>query len=196
MKRKFFLFGMICFFVSQGILRLPLLVWLKQQMPIIVFQTNNPIMFAFLVSASAGIFEEVGRFLCFSYLYPKSNQRSSAFYFGLGHGVMEVILIALPSWIYLIAQGLIFSHLFIFGLSIYERVVAVSLHIFLSILVFHGFLNHHRYQYTMLAILLHTMIDFMVVLLQLEIVSVIGIEVMLFGSVALLFVGMKKWNIL
>ncbi|MEM5846427.1 YhfC family intramembrane metalloprotease, partial [Pediococcus pentosaceus] len=54
---------------------------------------ENPFIFAIYGGFSAGIFEELGRFVAFYYLLKKYQEYKDGFAYGIGHGGIESILV-------------------------------------------------------------------------------------------------------
>ncbi len=160
----------------------------------------------------AGLFEETGRFLAFRYVLKKYDQRRSAISYGIGHGGFESMYIgfqciSIPFMGIMINSGmgglitagadeattsLLVSQLEAYSsvtfpdamLGTFERIPAVAVHIAFSVLVFAAVKNRkQRYLYP-LAILLHTLMDFSIVLYQAEMVPLWAMELILVGYAA------------
>ena len=58
-----FVLGLLSFLVSQILTRIPLLGILTKNPKFIIFQINNALLVGCLIAVSAGVFEEVFRFL-------------------------------------------------------------------------------------------------------------------------------------
>ena len=110
---------------------------------------------SFLVSISAGIFEEVFRFLFRRFLVREGVKISEPIIFGLGHSLMEIIYIFAPV---ILSSGLSV----ISPLGIIERVIVTLIHIELSIIIWNGFLVNKKYLYLLLAVLLHSICDMLI----------------------------------
>lgn len=91
---RLFLIGVVTFVVSQIILRIPLLAILSEVNWFISFQLQSPFLFLFVVGGiSAGIFEEVARYIGLRIGYKKRWRFMDAVALGLGHGGIEAILL-------------------------------------------------------------------------------------------------------
>ena len=150
-----FVLGFLSFLVSQVLIRVPLLGILTKNPQFIIFQINNALLVGCLIAVSAGVFEEVFRFLFRQFLIRESVKISEPIIFGLGHSIMEIIYIFTPV---IISSG--FS--VISPLGIIERIIATLIHIELSIIVWNGFLANKKYLYLLLAILLHSICDILI----------------------------------
>lgn len=85
--------GMLVFFVFQMILRIPLLQNVLAPQPWFGQMTNNIWVYALFLALTAGIFEEVGRFIGYKALLQRQNAWWDGFAFGVGHGGIEAILL-------------------------------------------------------------------------------------------------------
>ena len=150
---------MICFVLSQLCLRLPLLKLLNNNLWIYSFQSLYPLIYGFLITLSAGLFEEGGRFIFKDKFLKESNSKSDAIIFGLGHGLIEVIFVFILSFnnLNLLTSSDIF-------LGLYERLLAVIFHIGMTVLIWLGFNRMKKYRYLILAIFLHGFFDYFIIL--------------------------------
>ena len=155
--RYFYLFvlGLLSFLVSQILIRVPLLGILTKNPRFIIFQINNALLVGCLIAVSAGVFEEVFRFLFRRFLVREGVKISEPIIFGLGHSLMEIIYIFAPV---ILSSGLSV----ISPLGIIERVIATLIHIELSIIIWNGFLVNKKYSYLLLAVLLHSICDMLI----------------------------------
>lgn len=156
---KLFLLGMICFAVSQLCLRLPLLKLLNNNLWLNNFQSLYPLLYGFLLTLSAGLFEEGGRFIFRDKFLKGNNSKKDAIIFGLGHGLIEVIFVIILSFnnLNLLTSSDIF-------LGLYERLLAVIFHIGMTVLIWLGFNRMKKYKYLILAIFLHGFFDYFIIL--------------------------------
>lgn len=184
------LMGAGTFFVSQIVLRLPLLSILAT-MPWWQAFSTHLVPFVLVVALSAGLFEESAR-LGGALLLKERTSYRDIISFGLGHGLCEVIMIVGMTHI----NNLIFSMaitdpnafggvmallpaetletiavqlapanpLDVFA-GILERVGAVLFHIFAAFLIYRGVIRHQKARYFTLAVIAHTAINFAVVML-------------------------------
>ena len=153
-----YLLGVLAFVGSQILLRIPLLEYLgKNSTEFIMFSKTQPVIFAIMIGLSAGIFEEVARFIFMRFLMSKRDWQSG-FLFGAGHGGIEAVLIVgVPAIALLFTQTMTFqSELFFVGGI--ERLFAMMLHIGLSIIVLQGVVRKN-FMYVLLAIALHGFVD-------------------------------------
>lgn len=156
---KLFLLGMICFAVSQLCLRLPLLKLLNNNLWLYNFQSLYPLLYGFLLTLSAGLFEEGGRFIFRDKFLKENDSKKDAIIFGLGHGLIEVIFVIILSFnnLNLLTSSDIF-------LGLYERLLAVIFHIGMTVLIWLGFKRMKKYKYLILAIFLHGFFDYFIIL--------------------------------
>lgn len=147
--------GFLSFFISQIMLRIPLLNFLAKNPGFVVFQLQNALLVGCLIAISAGVFEEVFRFLFRRFLIRDSIKIAEPVIFGLGHSLMEIIYIFTPV---VLDSGLSV----ISPLAVVERIFATLLHIEFSIIIWNGFLANKKYSYLFLAILLHSLCDIII----------------------------------
>ena len=150
-----FVVGLLSFLVSQILIRVPLLGILTKNPRFIIFQINNALLVGCLIAVSAGVFEEVFRFLFRRFLVREGVKISEPIIFGLGHSLMEIIYIFAPV---ILSSGLSV----ISPLGVIERIIATLIHIELSIIIWNGFLVNKKYLYLLLAILLHSICDILI----------------------------------
>lgn len=149
-----FLLGVLAFSISQLLLRIPLLDLLqKHSTTYILIGSTKPILFALILGFSAGIFEELARYLLMKF-FMKKKDWTSGFIFGLGHGGVEAVL-----FLGLGALTALFSPVsFIYGGEYFlggaERFFAITLHISLSIIVLRSVVER-RIVFLIVAILIH-----------------------------------------
>ena len=158
----------------------------------------RPWRFALYGCAMAGIFEECGRYLLFRTLLKKQRDPSAALGAGLGHGCLEVLLhTALPlaaclavgllyrqggegaaaqaGPLYRTALGFTFWQGFF---TLAERILAVVLHVSLSVVVFEA-ARENRPTRLLEAILLHGLADVPAALYQYGLIG-LGLTELLF----------------
>ena len=88
-----YMLGVLAFVVSQILIRIPILNYLNgNSTAFSMFSVMQPILFAIMLSLSAGIFEEIARFIAMRY-FMKQRDWQSGFLFGVGHGGIEAVLI-------------------------------------------------------------------------------------------------------
>lgn len=150
-----FVLGLLSFLVSQILIRIPLIGILTKNPRFIIFQINNALLVGCLIAISAGVFEEVFRFLFRRFLVKEGVKISEPIIFGLGHSLMEIIYIFAPV---ILSSGLSV----ISPLGVIERIIATLIHIELSIIVWNGFLANKKYLYLLLAVLLHSICDILI----------------------------------
>lgn len=174
LKRRLslFLLGAICFIVSQPLLRIPILNYLQGKTGFILFYRLNPLLVGILIAFSAGIFEEGFRFL-FKGLLLKSVKLGilEPIIFGLGHGLAEALIILLPYLSIVPLKSLY--------MGIIERILAIILHIGLTVIIWNGFQLDKRYKFLGIAILIHGFINSLIPVFNLNQSRIILIEVFL-----------------
>lgn len=180
--------GCLSFFISQIILRIPLLQWLGTQGWFAAFAANTLVYVVVIGGFSAGLFEETARLIGVS-LLKKHRSYWDMIGFGLGHGLCEVVLLVGVGQINnlllcaMIADTQIAS---VFGvqqellqiasqqlantipamvyLGVVERISAVAYHLFATALIFLA-VTQKRPLYYLAALVAHTVFNSMAVLL-------------------------------
>lgn len=170
---------------------------------------GNIWLYAFYGGFMAGLFEETGRYIAFkTVLKNKMDKNSNALMYGAGHGGFEAVVVLSITMIVnivlsmMINQGDISSFTnalssdnlnefmrtvqeltsapsYYFLIGIIERVIAVGLHISLSVLVWFSVKNQNQFYFYPLAIFIHFFIDAFVVLLSSFGLSNVLVEVIL-----------------
>ena len=194
-RRKLLLpyaFGALTFFISQILLRLPLLQLVNSSLWFQTASIVSPVIVSLTVGLSAGVFEEVGRYTTMR-LMKKRRTLTDAVIFGLGHGGIEAVLlvginnlgllVAYPDQLLSIAPGMVV-------LAGIERVFAVMLHVGLSVMVMQA-VEQRKLLLILLAIVIHGIIDGLLGVLQLSGWSIYAIEL----YVALCSLGLLAYTI-
>ena len=147
-----FFFGAACFIISQPLIRIPILQNLQRSTDFMLAYTLNPLLIGILIALSAGVFEEGFRFLFKQLLMkPSACGFSQPIIFGLGHGIVEASLILTPALAIVPISQL--------GLAILERILAIILHVTLTVVVWNGFQKRQRVLYLLIAIAIHGFVD-------------------------------------
>jgi uncharacterized membrane protein YhfC len=178
------LVGALVFLVSQLLVRIPLLN-LFANTEIYRQMAENLVFIAFFLAFTAGLFEEVGRWIGFKYFLKRHLSWKNGVAFGIGHGGFEAIALVGLSYInnlvysiminsgsfaeviapqlgpemsnYIVDQ-LVGLPSYIFLLAGFERVFTILVHIALSLIVLYGVMNK-KPVYLLYAILLHGVIN-------------------------------------
>ncbi|HHK5535410.1 TPA: YhfC family glutamic-type intramembrane protease [Bacillus mobilis] len=149
-----YMLGVLAFVVSQILIRIPILNYVSgTSTNFQMFSVMQPVLFVLLLSLSAGIFEEIARFIAMRY-FMKQRDWQSGFLFGAGHsGIEAVLIVGIPVISLLLSQTVIQN-----GGSYYfagiERIFATVLHIGLSIIVLQAVVQK-KFRYVVYAILIH-----------------------------------------
>ena len=170
--------GFLSFFISQIILRLPLLQILSGQAWYAQF-ASNPLVAAIVIGGfSAALFEETARLVGAS-LLKKHRSYQDVLSFGLGHAFCEVIFLvgfsqlnniiiclmvnsqqtdAMGNALSLVTQQMASVSPMLVYVGIVERVSAVAYHLFATCLVFRA-VTFKKPQYYFAALLAHTVFN-------------------------------------
>lgn len=189
---RYFWFGILIFFLFQIISRLPLVT--VAQAFLAPYLKASPLFstaWLVLLALTAGLFEEVGRYVGYRWLMGREQKTwSKGVMYGIGHGGLESMLliggqliITLVNWIILmntggailpaaqkaaVAQQIASLNSLPVWLSVagaWERLWTLPLQIALALVVLQVF-TRNSLRWLWLAILIHTLVDLTVVLLQ------------------------------
>jgi uncharacterized membrane protein YhfC len=179
--------GAGAFFVSQVLIRLPILNVLSLTEWFQDFVASYYLLYVFILSFTAGLFEESAR-LGGALLLKKHRTYKDIISFGLGHGLCEAMILvgltALQNIILavMLNNGTLYSvlpaetiELFVgqlaaaapiqIYLGILERFSAVLFHMFATMLIFIGVIKKKKFVYYLLALDAHTFFNFGLMLL-------------------------------
>lgn len=203
---KSFLIGMLIFFITQILIRIPILTYILPNMMWFLKLMTNPYLYGIFLGLTAGIFEEVGRYIAFKFMLKKNHQWEDGISYGIGHGGIEAMLItgmtninlligciminsgkleallnqtnnANLESLYNICMSLTSGTTLLAGV---ERIFAISIQIGLSMIVLYGVRNR-KIIYLFIAILIHTLINAPIVILPAVFnIGVIGVEIYFF----------------
>lgn len=190
---KVFLLGAAGFFVSQMLVRQPLLALLGQTDGYRLFTAAHPVAQALFLALTAGLAEETARYLVFCLLARnKQPERGTPLWYGLGHGGLEAVLVGLNSVVLLAAAP---ETLAAAGGSValagVERIAAMMAQVALSFVAYCA-LRHRGF--LLWAILLHGLYDFCIVLQLLGLTPLALEGVMMVFSLLLLAGAVRLWK--
>ena len=191
------LLGAAGFFVTQILIRIPILTALQTQSWFQSLASNHLIIYGFGLALTAGLFELAGRFAVAKLLVKKGLNPKRSLAAGLGHGGIEAIFIAGiaminnlayaaminagtfqevlaqtaamgvdVSQLELIREQLITYSPAMFLLGGFERILAMTAHAAMSMLVCYGVAHNKVLPCVPLCLIIHTFIDFTAVLVQ------------------------------
>jgi uncharacterized membrane protein YhfC len=182
---------------------------------------DHPVWFGLYGGFTAGIFEEVGRFILFTWLLKKYRDYQSGISFGIGWGGAEAVLltlaVVLPNLIFafMINSGTfeaklgsqvsaeairtlkegVLSHgasYYFFGCA--ERFFSIFIQLFLSVFVLLGVVKRKSI-YLLYAVLIHAAVDFPLVFFQtghFTLLWVIEVYVAIIGCLSIFFLNRLK----
>lgn len=174
-----FALGAACFFVSQVVLRLPLLSALNGTAWFAAFAAVNPFLYVLILAASAALFEETARYVMLRPQRKNAIDLRVPIAFGLGHGGLEALLtgagIASTLLVNFDQAGLLGGALLVSG---FERLSAMACHIAFTLLVYHAVM-HRRPAAFGAALLLHCLVDVCAGLASLSVIPLFLFEIAL-----------------
>lgn len=180
------LLGTLGFFVPQILIRLPILTGLSQLSGFAAFAQTHPALYGFGLAFTAGLFELAGRYAVARVLKKNLTYRR-ALAAGLGHGGIEAILITglayLSNVVILVMlqtggfdavltqtgdasqllaarDALVNTHWALFLLAGYERLLAMTCHVAMSMMVCYGVHTNRVLPWTLACLAVHTCMDF------------------------------------
>ncbi|MED0875754.1 YhfC family glutamic-type intramembrane protease [Bacillus mobilis] len=149
-----YMLGVLAFVVSQILIRIPILNYVSRTSTNFqMFSVMHPVLFVLLLSLSAGIFEEIARFIAMRY-FMKQRDWQSGFLFGAGHGGIEAVLIVGIPVISLLLSQIVIQNGYSYYFAGIERIFAMVLHIGLSIIVLQAVVQM-KFRYVVYAIFIH-----------------------------------------
>jgi uncharacterized membrane protein YhfC len=185
---KYFLFGAIVFLVSQLLTRIPIILALQATVLTPLLRSSITFTWAWLVilALTAGIFEEVGRYLGYRiFMRREPKTWSKAVMYGLGHEGLESVVLVGGGHALTILNIAIITVIGLKGLpaaqrplvvqqfaainaqpiwlpllAAWERLWSFPLQVALSVIVLQVF-RRSQMRWLFLAILLHALIDFL-----------------------------------
>lgn len=199
------LVGALGFFVTQMLLRAPIMSLLTANNSIVTFFSKNLVLYALFLGASAALFETVGRVFVVNVCLKKRKGWLEGAVAGWGHGFCEAFILLGITYItyiyyaFLINQGTLFSltatgldsasvssittlltsfPIWAIVIALLERVFAILLHCALTTLIMTKSMDGKTWVGCLWAFLIHTALDTAIVLLQLNGVSLFVLELL------------------
>lgn len=214
-KQKYFIgsvfIGAAVFFVFQIVVRVPILQGILPKTQWFQDMQQNIWIYALFLGFTAGLVEEVGRYLAFTLILKKQHDWKNAVAYGIGHGGIEsIVLVGLSLISNIITSLMINSGMFdallaqtpeqarvlmyqtrdalvqtpslMFLISGAERLFTFFIHIAWSVFIMTGIRKGKGLLYLCLAILLHTVVDSAAVIL-----TAAGLNILIIEGVILVF---------
>ena len=182
-KRRYllaFIIGILTFTIFQVLTRLPLIQVVLPKMDwYFTFVYAYTTWYVLFLGITAALFEEIGRYIMMRLFLKNNHSFYDAVSFGLGHGGIEAILFVGINALYIliIYHGITGDPLSMFYAGL-ERASTMVIHVFWSVLVMKAIVEKKHF-YLYLAIVMHALLDSVVVLMQLEGISVLSIELLI-----------------
>lgn len=171
--------GSLTFIVFQLCIRIPVLqVVLPKTSWYTLLSVTSPIIYSLFLGVTAGLAEELGRYLVMKLCMKKNHSFVWAIAFGIGHGGIEAILLVGINGLlslFISVTGVTAGYVLASGI---ERIFAMAIHIACSIIVMKGIILK-KIKWLMLAFFMHSIVDAIVVFATLKGVSIFTIEVCL-----------------
>lgn len=183
------LLGALAFIGSQILFRIPLLKYVAEQSTTFqLWQVTKPLLMMLVLAATAGIVEELARWLLMRYCVTAKTY-TNGLLFGLGHGGVEaLLLVGIPMLTHL--QVIPMLPLL---LSSFERLCAMLVHISLSIIVLTA-VRRKAFRYCVYAMLVHTSVNFIVVYVASNYSAVVAEVVLSIATVLCGSIAFVNWR--
>ncbi|MGY0374116.1 YhfC family intramembrane metalloprotease [Clostridium sp. JNZ J1-5] len=177
--------GVLVFMIFQMSSRIPLINYLNTNPLFVDLIKSNRIAYVSFLAITAGVFEEVGKYIGFKYALKNKLQWKNGIALGIGHGGIEAILLVGTAMVNNILFSLVInlgsydlvlkkmpeaqaltlkstlidtpSYMFLLGGI--ERLFVIVFQIALSIIVLEGVIKKNN-KYLINAILIHTLVDY------------------------------------
>lgn len=171
--------GCLTFIVFQLCIRISVIqVVLPKTSWYTLLSVTNPIFYALFLGVTAGLAEELGRYIVMKLFMKKNHSFVSAIAFGIGHGGIEAILLVGINGLlslFISTTGVTAGYVLASGV---ERIFAMTIHIACSIIVMKGVILK-KIRWPLLAFLGHSVVDAIVVFATLKGITIFTIEVCL-----------------
>lgn len=217
---KPFLLGAATFLIAQVLLRIPILTYVLPNMTwFTIMQSTNVYLYSLFLGITAGLFEEVGRFITISLFMKKRQRYEDGLSFGLGHGGIEAMLLVGVNLISMLvfvimintntfhtnmeaANGtadIIYKQCISLTagtvlIGMVERISAMTFHVGATMMILAGFRKNQKLRFLLAAVLLHAALDASVGILPAAFgVSAIGLEIVV-GVFALVMLLYTIWS--
>ncbi len=216
----FWIAGALSFYLTQMVIRLPILQLLLPKVSWYASMTSNIIIYGLFLGLTAALFETAGRSFTMNFLLKKRLSYKSAMVHGIGHGGIEAILfvginyiiyvifaimlnrgnLTPIAWIVPMEQQELLKTILsqtessMFLIAGVERVMVMVFHVAMSLLVAIGIMKKQQIKYTLMVILLHTALDFGAVILSQYITNIYLIEayVLLFAILGVIIIILSR----
>lgn len=183
--------GVLTFLIFQVFTRVYLIQEiLPTQVWYILFTYQYPILYVFLLSFTAGLFEECGRYIMMKFFIKSANIKT-AIAFGIGHGGIEAILFVGIALIMTNPNLIDSASLWMSGI---ERLGAMIIHITFSVLVYQAVYRGKRWN-VLISIFAHTLVNFISVYLMMNGVNLWVVEgILIIMALIGLFTVYVQWR--
>ncbi|MEG2008197.1 MAG: YhfC family glutamic-type intramembrane protease [Oscillospiraceae bacterium] len=184
------LLGAIAFVASQVLLRLPLIQYvLPRSAWYVLFTSQHYLLYCIFLGVTAGLFEETARYLMVRCFLKNNRRFSDAIAFGLGHGGIEAVILLAS----VLAAGAAVS-----PWAYVERILAMTMHVGMTVIVFAGFQKGSELAYLAAAIGVHALVDSLCGILPAFGAGILVMEAVLaaFALCLLIYIFWAKKNIL
>lgn len=187
--------GMLTFFVFQFLIRIPALEYLGTQAWFVFYFKEHDWLYGLFLAFTAGVFEEIGRLIVMKLFLKSRKDVCSGLAFGVGHwGIEAILFCGINAWAYLFTYGGSFivgpASMMAGGI---ERLIVLPGHVAMTMMVYKGIV-YKKPGYIILAILVHTFLDFTIVPARIFGLDMWIIEGMLF-LVNLILLGYTVWTV-
>lgn len=174
-KMRVAVIGLLTFFISQVLIRLPILQFVQMNFA----NSTESLAYKILVPFSAGLVEVLADYLAFKYFMKKINRKDAAV-LGLGHALCEnIVLVLIPIVIQVMTTG---NNSILYSISYigsFERTFATLAHVTFAFFAYYA-VKEKKISYLIYGILLHGFSD-----LPILFIKNVGTNEMLFAIIAI-----------
>lgn len=153
-KMRVAVIGLLTFFISQVLIRLPILQFIQMNFP----GSTGSLDYKILVPFSAGLVEVLADYLAFKYFMKNINKKDAAV-LGLGHALCEnIVVILVPILIQVLTTG---NNSILYSISYigsFERTFATLAHVAFAFFAYYS-VKEKKISYLIYGILLHCFSD-------------------------------------
>lgn len=180
-KMRVAVIGILTFFISQVLIRLPILQFIQMNFA----SSTGSLAYKILVPFSAGLVEVLADYLAFKY-FMKNINKKDATVLGVGHALCENVVILVPLLMQVIIGGNTTVLYLVSYIGSFERIFATLAHVAFAFFAYYA-VKEKKISYLIYGILLHGFSDLPILFIKnigtdemlLAIISVVSFVIIL-----------------